>query len=50
MLMAVGARLVAAFAITDPLKPEAPAVIAALRWVWEVWPELALVRMGTACR
>ncbi|KAL4449504.1 hypothetical protein ABPG77_007148 [Micractinium sp. CCAP 211/92] len=35
VLMAVGAawapRLLAAFAITDPLKPEAPAVVAALR-------------------
>lgn len=36
VLMAAGPawapRLLAAFAITDPLKPEAPAVVAALRW------------------
>jgi hypothetical protein len=32
VLLAANARLLAAFAISDPLKPEAPAVIAALRW------------------
>ena len=31
VLAAVGPRLVAAFAVTDPLKPEAPAVVAALQ-------------------
>lgn len=40
VLMAAGAawapRLLAAFAITDPLKPEAPAVVAALRWTLRV--------------
>ena len=32
VLMAAGGRLLAAFAVCDPLKPEAPAVVTALRW------------------
>lgn len=33
VLQAVGGRLLAAFAVCDPLKPEAPAVVAAIQWV-----------------